>query len=56
MQYIAPALEASGDTRKVTSLIHRLLKKVTGANQQRAALAEASLHGVIELVTGRSTP
>jgi carboxylate-amine ligase len=56
LQYIAPALEASGDTREVTSLVHRLLKEGTGADQQRAALAEASLHGVIELVTGRSTP
>ncbi|MGQ4434411.1 MULTISPECIES: hypothetical protein [unclassified Streptomyces] len=56
LQYIAPSLEASGDTREVTSLIHQLLKEGTRADQQRAALAEASLHGVIELVTSRSTP
>jgi carboxylate-amine ligase len=56
LQYIAPALDASGDSREVTSLVHRLLKEGTGADQQRSALADGGLRAVVDLIVSRSTP
>ncbi|GAA3501717.1 hypothetical protein GCM10019016_088240 [Streptomyces prasinosporus] len=37
LRYVAPALDASGDTDEVTALVHRLLRHGTGADRQRAA-------------------
>ncbi|MET7451855.1 glutamate--cysteine ligase [Streptomyces sp. NPDC005574] len=56
LQYVAPALDASGDSREVAGLVHRLLKEGTGADQQRTALASGGLRAVIDLVVSRSTP
>ncbi|MET8224492.1 carboxylate-amine ligase [Streptomyces sp. NPDC004082] len=56
LQYVSPALDASGDTRDVAGLVHRLLREGTGADRQRAALAQGGLRGVAELITGESTP
>ncbi|MFF7449698.1 MULTISPECIES: glutamate--cysteine ligase [unclassified Streptomyces] len=50
LRHVAPALEASGDSREVTSLIHRLLQDGTGADRQRAALAEGGLGAAIDLI------
>ncbi|MFF3848245.1 glutamate--cysteine ligase [Streptomyces sp. NPDC002328] len=52
---IAPALEAAGDTREVTALIHRLLQDGTGADRQRTALAAGGLRAVTELISVEST-
>ncbi|MEU0440298.1 glutamate--cysteine ligase [Streptomyces sp. NPDC006186] len=56
LRYVAPVLEASGDDRQVTALVHRLLQRGTGADRQRAALAEGGLPGVVDMVTARSMP
>ncbi|MEV5435348.1 glutamate--cysteine ligase [Streptomyces sp. NPDC052682] len=55
LRYVAPALDASGDTRQVTALVHRLLQNGTGADRQRAALAEGGLRAVTDLVGVQST-
>ncbi|MEU0672194.1 glutamate--cysteine ligase [Streptomyces sp. NPDC006172] len=52
---IAPALEAAGDTREVTALIHRLLQEGTGADRQRTALAAGGLRAVTDLISVEST-
>ncbi|MGW1952803.1 carboxylate-amine ligase [Streptomyces sp. NPDC001920] len=54
-RHVGHALEASGDTRQVTSLIHRLLQNGTGADRQRAALAEGGLRAVTDLIGVQST-
>jgi glutamate---cysteine ligase / carboxylate-amine ligase len=51
LRHVAPALDASGDTRHVMALIHRLLRNGTGADCQRAALAEGGLPAVKDLIT-----
>lgn len=56
MDHIAPALEESGDTREVTSLVHRLLREGTPADLQRRALAEGGVRALTDLVTTQSTP
>lgn len=55
LRHVTPALDASGDTRQVTGLIHRLLQEGTGADRQRAALAEGGLQAVIALIGAEST-
>ncbi|MET9392895.1 glutamate--cysteine ligase [Streptomyces sp. NPDC006624] len=55
LRYVAPALEASGDARQVASLVHRLLQNGTGADRQRAALAQGGLRAVTELISAEST-
>ncbi|MFF9202120.1 glutamate--cysteine ligase [Streptomyces sp. NPDC014986] len=55
LRYVAPALDASGDTGEVTALAHRLLRHGTGAERQRAALAAGGLRAVIDLITNDST-
>ncbi|MFI5980036.1 glutamate--cysteine ligase [Streptomyces sp. NPDC051555] len=51
LRHITPALEAAGDLRQVSALIHRLLREGTPADRQRRALAEAGLPGLIDLIT-----
>ncbi len=51
LHHIAPALDASGDTKHVTALVHQLLQKGNGADRQRAALAAGGLRAVTELIT-----
>ncbi|MEV0239673.1 glutamate--cysteine ligase [Streptomyces sp. NPDC050674] len=55
LRHVAPALDASGDTRQVTALVHRLLRDGTGADRQRAALAEGGLPAVMDLIIDEST-
>ncbi|MGA5207695.1 carboxylate-amine ligase [Streptomyces variegatus] len=55
LRHVAPALDASGDSRQVTSLVHRLLQDGTGADRQRAALAHGGLRAVTELISAQST-
>jgi carboxylate-amine ligase len=55
LRHVAPALDASGDTRQVTALIHRLLQNGTGADRQRAALAAGGLRAVTALISAEST-
>lgn len=55
LRYVTPALDASGDTRQVTALLHRLLRNGTGAERQRAALADGGLQAVTDLICVRST-
>ncbi|MFV0131254.1 glutamate--cysteine ligase [Streptomyces sp. HMX112] len=47
---ITPALDEAGDTREVTSLLHRLLQDGTTADQQRRALAEGGLPALTDLL------
>jgi carboxylate-amine ligase len=53
--HIAVALDAAGDTRQVTALVHRLLQDGTGADRQRGALAQGGLRAVTELISCEST-
>ncbi|WP_128377206.1 carboxylate-amine ligase [Streptomyces cavernae] len=55
LRYVTPALDASGDSRQVTALLHRLLQNGTGADRQRAAFAEGGLRAVTDLVIAQST-
>lgn len=55
LRYVAPALDASGDSRQVTALVHRLLQGGTGADRQRAVLAEGGLRSVTDLIIAQST-
>ncbi|MDQ0584294.1 carboxylate-amine ligase [Streptomyces rishiriensis] len=50
LRHVAPALEATGDSREVTSLVHRLLQHGTGADRQRSALSDGGLGAVIGLI------
>ncbi|MFG1664984.1 glutamate--cysteine ligase [Streptomyces sp. Y7] len=52
LHHITPALDAAGDTPHVTALTHQLLDKGTGADQQRAALADGGLQAVTDLIAG----
>ncbi|WP_374984290.1 glutamate--cysteine ligase [Streptomyces fradiae] len=47
---VTPALEAAGDTREVTSLIHRLLQQGTSADLQRGVLAEGGMSALTDLL------
>ncbi|MFJ8693283.1 carboxylate-amine ligase [Streptomyces roseolilacinus] len=47
---VSPALEDAGDTREVTSLVHRLLQQGTPADLQRRALAEGGLPALADLL------
>ncbi|WP_425424184.1 carboxylate-amine ligase [Streptomyces longwoodensis] len=51
LEHVEPALEVAGDTREVTSLVHRLFQEGTGADRQREALARGGPAGVVDLVT-----
>ncbi|CAM5243526.1 Putative glutamate--cysteine ligase 2 OS=Streptomyces alboniger OX=132473 GN=CP975_00895 PE=3 SV=1 [Streptomyces alboniger] len=51
LDHLTPALDEAGDTREVTSLVHRLLQEGTPADRQRRALAEGGLTGLTELIT-----
>jgi carboxylate-amine ligase len=55
LRHIAAALEASGDTGRVTSLVHRFLRQGTGADRQRAAFAAGGPRAVIDLIVREST-
>ncbi|MDQ1034335.1 carboxylate-amine ligase [Streptomyces sp. V3I8] len=50
LQHVASSLEASGDSRQVTGLVHRLLQDGTGADRQRAALAEGGPGAAVSLI------
>ncbi|WP_369213548.1 carboxylate-amine ligase [Streptomyces flavofungini] len=54
LDHLTPALEEAGDTREVTSLVHRLLQEGTPADRQRRALAEGGLPALTELITGET--
>ncbi|MEU6810115.1 glutamate--cysteine ligase [Streptomyces sp. NPDC046831] len=55
LAHIAPALDAAGDTREVTSLVHRLLQQGTGADRQRQSLAEGGVDAVVAMMIDAST-
>ncbi|MEU6757121.1 glutamate--cysteine ligase [Streptomyces sp. NPDC046685] len=55
MRHIGSALEEAGDTREVTSLVHRLLRDGAPAERQRRAMAEGGLPALIDLITTQST-
>jgi carboxylate-amine ligase len=55
LDHIAPALDAAGDTREVTSLVHRLLRQGTGADRQRRALEAGGLDAVTEMIAEETT-
>lgn len=55
LRHVAPALEASGDSRQVTALVHRLLQSGTGADRQRAGFTEGGLRAVTDLIMAQST-
>ncbi|MFJ9041777.1 glutamate--cysteine ligase [Streptomyces sp. NPDC102406] len=54
LDHVTPALDEAGDTREVTSLVHRLLQEGTPADRQRRALAEGGLPALTELITGET--
>ncbi|MFJ7151503.1 glutamate--cysteine ligase [Streptomyces sp. NPDC100445] len=54
LAHIGPALDAAGDTREVTSLVHRLLQQGTGADRQRQALADGGPDAVIDMLVETS--
>ncbi|WP_030571051.1 glutamate--cysteine ligase 2 [Streptomyces aureocirculatus] len=55
MDHITPALDAAGDSREVTALVHRLLQEGTDADRQRRALADGGLRAVTELIVTETT-
>lgn len=55
LEHIGPALDAAGDTREVTSLVHRLLQRGTGADRQRQALTAGGLGAVTDLIVEESS-
>lgn len=55
LDHIGPALDAAGDTRQVTSLVHRLLQQGTPADRQRQALARGGMAEVTALITAETT-
>ncbi|GAA3925562.1 glutamate--cysteine ligase [Streptomyces gulbargensis] len=54
LDHITPALDASGDVRQVTSLIHRLLREGTPADRQREALARGHFGEVARMITSET--
>ncbi|MEU5716961.1 glutamate--cysteine ligase [Streptomyces sp. NPDC020403] len=55
MEHITPSVDAAGDTREVTALVHRLLRQGTPADRQRRALVDGGLTAVTDLITGETT-
>ncbi|MFH0520003.1 glutamate--cysteine ligase [Streptomyces sp. M41] len=55
LSHVSRALDSAGDTRQVTALVDRLLRDGTGADRQRAALADGGLQAVTDLISVRST-
>ncbi|MFE9258083.1 glutamate--cysteine ligase [Streptomyces sp. NPDC006879] len=51
LHHLAPALDESGDTREVGSLVQRLLQEGTGADRQRRARAAGGVPALIDLIT-----
>lgn len=49
-RYVAPSLEACGESRQVTSLVHRLLHDGAGADRQRPALTDGGPGEAISLI------
>ncbi|MFC5722941.1 glutamate--cysteine ligase [Streptomyces gamaensis] len=49
--HVAQALEESGDTRQVDSLVRRLLRRGSPADRQRRVLAADGLRALTELIT-----
>ncbi|MFF7177317.1 glutamate--cysteine ligase [Streptomyces sp. NPDC008121] len=54
LDHLTPALDEAGDTREVTSLVHRLLQEGTPADRQRRALAEGGPAALAELITSET--
>ncbi|MER6347341.1 carboxylate-amine ligase [Streptomyces sp. NPDC001595] len=50
LEHVAPALEATGNSREVTALVHRLLQEGTGADRQRQSLAQGGLAAVLAMI------
>ncbi|GGX85428.1 carboxylate-amine ligase [Streptomyces minutiscleroticus] len=50
MDHIAPALDAAGDSREITALVHRLLRDGAPADRQREALARGGVRALTEMV------
>jgi glutamate---cysteine ligase / carboxylate-amine ligase len=55
LRHVDGALQASGTTRQVTALVHRLLQNGTGADRQRAALADGGPRAVTDLICAESS-
>jgi glutamate---cysteine ligase / carboxylate-amine ligase len=49
--HIGHSLEEAGDTRQVSSLVHRLLRRGTSADRQRRALAADGIGALTDLIT-----
>ncbi|GAA3501793.1 glutamate--cysteine ligase [Streptomyces prasinosporus] len=54
LEHVGPALEEAGDSREVTSLVHRLLQRGTGADRQRQALAEGGPGALMTMIVEAS--
>ncbi|MCX2927306.1 carboxylate-amine ligase [Streptomyces sp. NEAU-W12] len=50
LEHVGPALEETGDSREVTSLVHRLLQQGTGADRQRQTLAESGPEALTAMI------
>ncbi|MET9297218.1 glutamate--cysteine ligase [Streptomyces sp. NPDC003077] len=55
LDHIAPALDDMGDTREVTSLVHRLLREGCPADRQRRVVARDGLGALPAFLTAQST-
>lgn len=55
MEHITPALDAAGETRELSALVHRLLRQGTPADRQRRALVEGGLKAVTDLILADTT-
>ncbi|MGW0791423.1 carboxylate-amine ligase [Streptomyces sp. NPDC002911] len=55
MEHITPALDATGDTRQLAALVHRLMQQGTSADRQRGALGEGGLKAVTDLIIADTT-
>ncbi|WP_405592752.1 glutamate--cysteine ligase [Streptomyces sp. NBC_01190] len=53
LEHVEPDLAESGDTREVSSLVHRLLREGTPADRQRRAMATGGLPALTDLITGQ---
>ncbi|MEV4742832.1 glutamate--cysteine ligase [Streptomyces sp. NPDC049555] len=51
VEHVTPALDEYGDTREVTSLLHRFLQQGNPAGRQRQALAEGGFPALLDLIT-----
>ncbi|WP_171163549.1 glutamate--cysteine ligase [Streptomyces sp. I05A-00742] len=50
LDHITPALDEYGDTREVTSLLHRFLQHGEPATRQRQALASGGIQALVDLI------